>query len=1268
MADPALVVPVAVDALVVNAQVLDRDGFRVWSYNYLALAQWDSPEPEAFDSSIDDASTGVYLHWVLPAALRSGLHNPATGDVEYPLVPNRWLVVRASGSASRQFTGWVIESDCPFTDQNVHTVTVADTSPYLAGPDLITAWQASPDVFRSDVPLDPTSSDPQVANIGIPFTLPWTERAPEPMFLTAVAPGNPYFSTYTAHNQGVFSFQDTLGDLPADQSTVLSYAVIGWYSDPAQDVMAGWTADTTSQDPFGDLLARLGWALAASSEQPTRSLYEGLAANIAWNPQGPPPSPDPLVDPGPAPFNIALGNTTIDSFVSLLGPQLQARGYDPTSLTLLRTFLYDLLPLVGQPGGDGLVARAIHASWFASSPGGTRWAVVPRPTGPPTAPVGTPGHVVAAGTGPPPGEDPPPPGWLNDLNTVQAELDAKLGELHAAQWTLMADWFKAGLLPTLLFPPDSPTPEQLAALLDPTNVDGVIVPVLDLLTEVQTLLAAVPRPVWATAATSQDAFTAGIDAFVSARGGLPPGQMLAGVAGDASSRAADPVVVLSGVNAPRQSLPAPDLAVRTADQVATALTVDGAVVDEAGAAGAFPPAADFAGLPDGVTALVTELVLVDPASAGSLAAAAQLSGTAVAAAIDVPANYPDAVLPALDFAWQQPWEPMFLEWQVQYAGIPWTVPGASGTDAWAFDGTDYHYTGLALPAPDVQVLGRISLLAPEAQFVFANRLQDWVGRFGGPEQLSQLDGWIDSIDQWQFLSQRLVGLSDLLACRDTRAFRRPVPADLVSSGSTTYPVGSLAGFTGSPPAPGGALPLTAQGHVRSVPYLPQGNEMPFSDLRSGQLYFSGVILYDKFGRRKDLILPGGGGLYNPENFPLVVDPALAPQHTVSAFATVDAVVELPPRFLQPARLEIELLDGAGAGVRIDPSANPVAGWLLPNHLDGSLLLYAPNGEALGEYRLTATGAGTSAGSWHPPPHTEIGPADVARLAPVLAQMVFDPALGDPDAFATFLAVVDAALWMVDPLGNRSDQNLSVLLGRPLALVRAQIAFGLDGPAPRNPGWSKTLHPGEPGVFDDAFAIRLGDQASRDDGLMGYFTAGDYGTFNSVAAPDPTVSQSYVGQIGPLGSSPGNYLWLQPRPGASIEVTLLVDPRAAVHAVTGLLPVASVMIPAATVEPALSNLEISFGIGPVLTFVAPTPAQDGQLPLWYESASYPLPAEHSGTWSWWQPGPPGAWTGLGLVDATADAQFRASQTVVADAALQLVTDLSRSRPSGLGARS
>jgi hypothetical protein len=67
------------------------------------------------------------------------------------------------------------------------------------------------------------------------------------------------------------------------------------------------------------------------------------------------------------------------------------------------------------------------------------------------------------------------------------------------------------------------------------------------------------------------------------------------------------------------------------------------------------------------------------------------------------------------------------------------------------------------------------------------------------------------------------------------------------------------------------------------------------------------------------------------------------------------------------------------------------------------------------------------------------------------------------------------------------------------------------------------------------------------------------------------------------------------------MTMLVDPRASVHAFTGLLPVASLGIPDRFTKPALRAIAYLFRVGPILT-----PPDDLRIPR---------PTERRGRWSW-----------------------------------------------------
>jgi len=110
---------------------------------------------------------------------------------------------------------------------------------------------------------------------------------------------------------------------------------------------------------------------------------------------------------------------------------------------------------------------------------------------------------------------------------------------------------------------------------------------------------------------------------------------------------------------------------------------------------------------------------------------------------------------------------------------------------------------------------------------------------------------------------------------------------------------------------------------------------------------------------------------------------------------------------------------------------------------------------------------------------------------------------------SLLEAIDETMWTIDPLGSRADANLSVLIGRPLALVRAQLQFELEGTPVYNQSWPNTLQKKTAGVEALKFSVRLGSLQLYDDGLLGYFTDDTYTTFNSVHMPNDFQPGSYL---------------------------------------------------------------------------------------------------------------------------------------------------------------
>jgi len=171
---------------------------------------------------------------------------------------------------------------------------------------------------------------------------------------------------------------------------------------------------------------------------------------------------------------------------------------------------------------------------------------------------------------------------------------------------------------------------------------------------------------------------------------------------------------------------------------------------------------------------------------------------------------------------------------------------------------------------------------------------------------------------------------------------------------------------------------------------------------------------------------------------------------------------------------------------------------------------------------------------------------------------------------------------------------SVLVGRPLALVRASLRLELDGPPLRD----ETAIPPEqaPAYLSVKFPVRLGDRRLGADGLVGYFVddATDTAYDRLRLSADEDSAQ---GAPAHAYFHDQRDLQIQCDPGAGpIKLTLLLDPTPGVHLVSGILPVNRVHLPQPLVAATLSDLEMPFLVAPFLGERVTDPDSPRRMPL------------------------------------------------------------------------
>ncbi|MEM7014106.1 MAG: hypothetical protein AAF585_21815, partial [Verrucomicrobiota bacterium] len=166
------------------------------------------------------------------------------------------------------------------------------------------------------------------------------------------------------------------------------------------------------------------------------------------------------------------------------------------------------------------------------------------------------------------------------------------------------------------------------------------------------------------------------------------------------------------------------------------------------------------------------------------------------------------------------------------------------------------------------------------------------------------------------------------------------------------------------------LVKTAVGSENRVAPAP---ELDFHPIRTGNLHLMRLRLADTFGRIEELPLNDPAS----PNFP-----SLVMTEPMEQFANLAPnQIGLPPRITQPARVNFRWLSAADDSQEANahPFTSPVCGWILPNHLDGSLMIYDQDGIPLGYI--------DGMGKWRSTPGrvSPILPEDIAN--PHLSQMV-----------------------------------------------------------------------------------------------------------------------------------------------------------------------------------------------------------------------------------------------------------------------------------------
>ncbi|MBI3348739.1 MAG: hypothetical protein HY020_16220 [Burkholderiales bacterium] len=954
--------------------------------------------------------------------------------------------------------------------------------------------------------------------------------------LTAMGYGDPAFATVYQNCHSVFGLHD-----PVVPSTETRYDVFGWYSDSRHDPLGhALRAKEDDASRGAEVESRFGWKVLETGKIPpnTQTLcYVSMTVPAQRTPRQ-----------RSRQVEIAIGNTASEALSAFLASNIGGGTARDAVEDQLESILLKQRLAGKELDKAARLADARHEKGFVATFGGWVWAVKPQER---------PDHRVQDADhereDPAASLDPELANRLTQLNKLQRVHDRSINDVEAARGQLFADWCK---YMRVVHPPE-------ATWQDHETFDGDELRVF-IEQQAEALQGLVQTGFDKSAAALGNALSFAQERVAEInRSGARTGAKLLELQklpGPRFYRPTEPVVLIHGKAVRVTERHGQDGREDADNLLRCKLTTRSLLSSER--------------KPD-LEALCAEIDLLRPVGQDGKPPAERIGFC----------------------AWEDPWHPILLEWEVEL--LPIARSGSGGSTEYSPDHITSRYA-LALNEVDLAAVDAVprdkqhmrtyqgsSILTPHALRQHDLALRGYVvehchcthehlednralveaehraklARHGQAEDdpvcaalcaLGELDGK-------EFLSQSLTGVND---------------AFLGLHQSYQLPISDPLGFECERD-----LARRVRDLVLSFNRSAPADAGDFEPIRAGRFLVKRLRLVDTFGQIEDL------------------DVRNARQHVSRSLRVGDGSEPvLPPRFVQPARVNLRWLsttdETAESGAV--PASTPICGWVIVDHLDLSLLIYDAHGRALGVIS-SGSGAGLWQAGWQAAPGndaaTQIWDIVDPHLRSVAEWFVARPRAKD---WEDILGKIDTALDNIAPEAASQCEDLAVLMGRPLAVTRAHLSVSLAGPP--------AIHQGEQALFTDVrkgsrqsdkfedvrVPVRLGAHERANDGLVAYWRqVGDR------LEPEAHWPQSEA--VAPILVAPSSR-------AAPQILTMLVDPLAEIHATSGVLPTKSITIPASMYVAELKRIELTLrSLGPILTRM-------GRLDL-------PLPVEPGYAWSW-----------------------------------------------------
>lgn len=1306
---PRIMVPMATDILLVGN--IDLPGtnnpatgtpLSSTKINYSGLYQQELADPVPFQlvDRNNHLQVGAHVMWTLPFSLRRSKQDKSSGDVNFPFVPNRWLITRL------EYTS--------LTDGSAPSVVS-----HVVVSDVISDSDFPPEPQNSQYPE--TSGPYPFSTIGKSMPLSeWTgEGGPDTPFLKSAGPGALSWSVTYDNVRNVFGFYD---DSLSEQASsglpyYYTYYIVGWYADPENDALfpiptSGenannvwqaslqndfmWSLGESSSDLDNAIAAWTTWQqahglsgvfdpnqlnlppqakaamiawhtwqqangeVAAQPDLAKQLLCHSMVATLRWEGTNVAYGSGIPLKPGQFP-TIAVGNNSVEAISIYMANQIvndpgkqQPKENIPIVARALEAFQQDLLYDYGKD--PIMVENLLHNTAFSKVSAGTEWIVVGEESAS-KDPVKASIPTKSAGAQAIP-LDAAQTDQLTQLNAAQAELNALVNTIATQRNELFLLDYKLNIInnsnsiPACVQTQVQQSYQAMGAELQ-KNIN-----------QQSTLQASITQisGQLQQALLPKDPLT-------------DPGYVLKSVVTPHFYAPNDPVIMIAGSRLDTKlssnvvNMAGDMLDVRYTGQFVTGISVS---YNIGGAATPFTiGAAEILGkitfpawnaFPKEVMDLWVESCILDTSAAAMIAvvyfekrnilpavynakteknntqtplqvltANIQTNQTLIwndANALEIPrhslveAAGMSGIPPApagVAFRNGQPWTPVFMDYSVKW--FPTSQNSTDPFQQWELEELDYVWNGTVIPKTYAENMVGRTVINPAV----AQNIQLKIAAFQTDPNYDNLPVFVQQdlqlaanlIANLDIVTQSVNGFTERLL---TKKIAMSLSPENGSQGNTkTLLNGQNENY----------IPVMTEDASNCACNNPPKPAPPqnYSPIRSGHFQLLNVWVVDSFGQiMRGVDLPINQPASDPITNVIWSESLTTPGNTWG-----NAYGQLPPRLSQGARASMNLLKSTDDSIVSNSSdaTSPICGWVMPNHLDNSLMVFDADGNSYGSVIQIQSEQTPSNRSirWDAAPglNTALG-APPAISNPHLLNFInglLHTRFEGSDAFEDLMAAIDSALWTMSSYGGQNG-NLSLLLGRPLAVVRAEVLLELSGDPAYNQGWCQTgkfynkngaYQAVKPPFLSVPFSLRIGDAFLVENGVMGYFQDDQYNTFYPVYGvngqtatiidiiragntlnfipPDTGGFKSdYVksGHLVPLTSD-----------GTPVKLTVLVDPAGNIPIFPGSLPYSTQTLPNGPVSNALKNLQASFRAGPLL--------------LDPSAIKMPTPAEIQGKWEW-----------------------------------------------------